>query len=136
MNIYIDTCVLPRLQLQAGQVYRDRYGSALGFELLPMFDLQEFEDNLKQNLDLLAGGPLMFHEPVWGVDHAAPKGSPAWEEGMFHLQMTKKYADILHNLDETRTRTGKLPKYLEERYRHAEVLLRNTLDAMEEHEDG
>ena len=52
------------------------------------------------------------------------------------IALRVKYADILHNLDETRTRTGKLPKYLEERYRHAEVLLRNTLDAMEEHEDG
>ena len=44
-----------------------------------------------------------------------------------------KYADVLHNLDETRTKTGKLPKYLEERYRHAEELLKKALDAMEEH---
>jgi len=50
------------------------------------------------------------------------------------LAIRVKYADILHNLDATRTKSGKLPKYLEERYRHAEVLLRNALDAMEEHE--
>ena len=49
------------------------------------------------------------------------------------LAIRVKYADILHNLDATRTKSGKLPKYLEERYRHAEVLLRNALDAMEEH---
>ena len=48
------------------------------------------------------------------------------------LAIRVKYADILHNLDATRTKSGKLPKYLEERYRHAEVLLRNALDAMEE----
>ena len=96
MNFYIDTCVLPRLQLQAGEFYRKYFGPSLGFELLMMFDLQGFEENLVQNLDLLTGGPLMFHEPVWGVEHSAPKGSKAWEEGMYHLQLTKKYAEILH----------------------------------------
>ena len=96
MNIFIDTCVLPRSQLEAGRVYREHYGLSLGFELLPMFDLQDFEEDLKRNLQLFAEGPLMFHEPVWGVDHAAPKGSPVWEESMYHLRMTKKYADILH----------------------------------------
>lgn len=96
MNIYIDTCVLPRLQLQTGRIYREHFGKSLGFELLMMFDLPGFEENLKQNLDLFADGPLMFHEPVWGVDHAVPKGSKAWEEGMYHLQLTKKYAEILH----------------------------------------
>ena len=96
MNIYIDTCVLPRSQLQTGRIYREQFGPELGFELLMMFDLPEFEENLKQNLDLFAEGPLIFHEPVWGVEHSAPKGSIAWEEGMYHLRLTKKYADILH----------------------------------------
>ena len=95
MNIYIDTCVLPRSQLQTGRIYRERFGSRLGFELLMMFDLPEFEGNLEQNLDLFTGGPLMFHEPVWGVEHSAPKGSADWEKSMFHLRLTRKYAEIL-----------------------------------------
>lgn len=95
MALYIDTCVLPRSQLQTGRIYRDRFGDGLGFELLMMFDLPDFEENLRQNLSLFESGPLMFHEPVWGVEHAAPKGSPAWEEGMYHLRLTKKYAEIL-----------------------------------------
>ncbi len=95
MNIFVDTCVLPRLQLQAGKLYRERFGPSLGFEILMMFDLQGFEEDLRRNLQLFTEGPLMFHEPVWGVDHAAPKGSPAWEEGMYHLQLTRKYAEIL-----------------------------------------
>ncbi len=94
MNIYIDTCVLPRSQLQTGRIYRERY-SSLGFELLMMFDLPDFEENLKQNLELFKAGPLVFHEPVWGVEHSAPKGSKAWEDGMFHLRLTQKYAEIL-----------------------------------------
>ena len=95
MNIFIDTCVLPRCQLQTGRIYRERFGPRLGFELLMMFDLPEFEENLKQNLDLFTGGPLMFHEPVWGVEHSAPKGSTEWEKSMFHLRLTGKYAEIL-----------------------------------------
>ena len=52
------------------------------------------------------------------------------------IALRVKYADVLHNLDETRTRTGKLPKYLEDRYTHAEALLRKAIEAMEEHDDG
>lgn len=96
LNTYIDTCVLPRSRLEEGRIYRERFGPSLGFELLAMFDLSDFEDNLKQNLDLFAGGPLLFHEPVWGVDHSAPKGSTVWEEGMYHIRLTAKYAQILH----------------------------------------
>lgn len=96
LNIYIDTCVLPRSQLEEAQIYRERYGPSLGFELLAMFDLPDFEENLKKNLDFFAAGPLMFHEPVWGVEHSAPKGSREWEESMYHLKLTAKYAKILH----------------------------------------
>ena len=96
MNFYLNTCVFPRSHLEAGKIYRDRFGPSLGFELLMMFDLPDFEENLKQNLDLLAGGPVRFHEPVFGVEHSAPRGSAAWEEGMYHLRLTQKYARILH----------------------------------------
>ena len=95
MIICVDTCVLPRCQLEEGRLYRDAFGKELGFELLPMFDLPAFEADLKKNLALFAEGPLFFHEPVWGVEHTAEKGSPAWEESMFHLRLTQKYARIL-----------------------------------------
>ena len=61
--------------MQTAGIYRERFGPGLGFELLMMFDLQDFEENLKNNLELFAGGPLIFHEPVWGVEHSAKKGS-------------------------------------------------------------
>ncbi len=95
MGIYIDTCVLPRAHLEAGRFYRELFGRSLGFELLMMFDLKNFEDDLKQNLDLFSSGPLLFHEPVWGVEHTSPRGSAAWEESMRHLRLTQKYARIL-----------------------------------------
>ncbi len=95
MNIYIDTCVLPRSHMETGNIYRDRFGAGLGFELLMMFDLPDFEANLRANSSLFSGGPLMFHEPVWGVEHSAPRGSQAYEEGMYHIRKTQEWAEIL-----------------------------------------
>ncbi len=96
MNLFLDTCVLPRLRLEEALAYREAFGGDLGFELLPMFDMPGFEDNLRKNLSFLENVPLTFHEPVWGVEHTAPRGTPAWAESMYHLELTKKYADILH----------------------------------------
>ncbi len=61
-----------------------------------MFDLPGWEENLKRNLPMLMQGPLMFHEPVWGVEHTAPPPTPGWEESMVQLKLTRKYADLLH----------------------------------------
>ena len=96
MKIYIDTCVLPRSLLETGRLYRDRFGTSLGFELLMMFDLPDFEPSLKRNLDLFSGAPLLFHQPVWEVEPSAPKDSAAWEKSLYHLRLTQKYAGILH----------------------------------------
>ena len=94
-KIYIDTCVLPRCQLETAKIYREAFGD-IGFELLPMFDMPEFEPNLEANLDFLREVPVCFHEPVFFVEHSAPKGSPEYVQSMHHLALTKKYADILH----------------------------------------
>lgn len=96
MDLLIDTCVFPRCRLEEADTLRKRFGKRLGFELLPMFDLPDFEENLKKNLTLFCGCPLYFHEPVWGVEHSAPKGSDAYEKSMYHIRLTQKYADILH----------------------------------------
>lgn len=99
MPVYIDTCVLPRSRLETAALYRERFGTELGFELLMMFDLPEWEENLKKNLSFFSRSPLIFHEPVWGVEHTAPRGSAAWEQSMFHIRLTKKYAQILRPSD-------------------------------------
>lgn len=95
MKLYIDTCVLPRSSLETAAYYRTCCSPRIGFELLPMFDLPSFEENLRQNMGLLAEGPLIFHEPVWGVEHTAEDGTAAYEESMYHLRLTRKYADLL-----------------------------------------
>ncbi|MBQ7170466.1 MAG: TIM barrel protein [Synergistaceae bacterium] len=95
-KIYINTCVLPRCQLETAGIYRGAFGDKVCFELLPMFDLPEFEANLEANIDFLRESPVSFHEPVFCVEHSAPKGSTAYEESMRHIMLTKKYADILH----------------------------------------
>ena len=95
MTLSVDTCVLPRLHLEEAALYREAFGEGLGFELLPMFDMPAFEGNLRENLPFFESVPLTFHEPVWGVEHTAPRGTPAWEESMYHLELTRKYAEIL-----------------------------------------
>ena len=95
-KIYIDTCVLPRCQLETAKIYREAFGDMIGFELLPMFDMPEFEPNLEANIDFLGGVPICFHEPVFFVEHSASKCSPEYEQSMHHIMLTKKYADILH----------------------------------------
>ncbi len=95
MNVYVDTCVLPRCRMETAKIYRERFGSRLGFEFLPMFDMAEFEANLKENLDVFMECPLDFHEPVFCVEHTAKKGTSEYEESMYHINLTKKYADIL-----------------------------------------
>jgi sugar phosphate isomerase/epimerase len=94
-KIYVDTCVLPRCQLETAKIYRDAFPN-IGFEILPMFDLPEFEANFEANIDFFREGPVCFHEPVFFVEHSAPKGSPEYEQSMHHIMLTKKFADILH----------------------------------------
>ena len=127
MGIYVDTCVLPRNRLETAQVYRERFGNGLGFEILMMFDMSEFEENFLKNIDFFAEGPLMFHEPVLGVDHAFPRGSTVWEEGMYHLRLTKKFAEVLHPpLMVYHLNNGQvIPEKKEE-------MLRNSLENLEE----
>ena len=96
MKIYINTCVLPRCRLETAKIYREAFGDKVCFEILPMFDLPDFESNLEANIDFLREGPVSFHEPVFCVEHSAPKGSPEYEETMRHIMLTKKFADILH----------------------------------------
>ena len=96
VHLLIDTCVLPRCKLEEAQIYRNIFGDKIGFELLPMWDLSDFEANLQKNLPFLMDGDLMFHEPVWGVEHTAPKGTPAYEKSMQYLLLTKKYAEIMN----------------------------------------
>ena len=90
---------MPRCRLETAELYRKRFGPELGFELLMMFDLPDWEEDLKRNLSFFSRGPLIFHEPVWGVEHSAPRGSNDWEQGMFHIRKTREYAQILRPSD-------------------------------------
>ena len=95
MDLLIDTCVLPRAHLEEALYYPEHTDIPLGFELLPMFDLPAFQDNLEANLSVFQNRPLVFHEPVWGVEHTAPMGTLAYDASMFHILLTLKYARIL-----------------------------------------
>lgn len=95
MDLLIDTCVFRRCHMEEAEIYRSHFGSTFGFEILPMFDLPDFEENFRKNIRLFQDCPLFFHEPVWGVEHTAPAGSPAYQESMHHILLTRKFTDIL-----------------------------------------
>ena len=130
LPVYIDTCVLPRSRLETAELYRKRFGPELGFELLMMFDLPDWEEDLKRNLPFFSRGPLIFHEPVWGVEHTAPRGSAVWEQGMYHIRLTEKYArilrpsDMVYHLNNCVIPDGK-----------RDVLLNTSLESLEEMRD-
>lgn len=127
MSLLLDTCILPRCKLETAQIYKEKFGPELGFEFLPMFDLPEFEENLRENLSLFSGCTPFFHEPVWGVEHSAPKGSQAFEEGMYHINLTKKYAEILRPTDMVYHLNN--CRFLPE---HKDAMLRTSLENLDE----
>ncbi len=95
-EIYINTCVLPRCKLETAKIYHEAFGGKIGFEILPMFDLPEFEADFEANIEFFREGCVSFHEPVFCVEHSAPKGSPEYTESMYHIMLTKKFADMLN----------------------------------------
>lgn len=46
--------------------------------------------------------------------------------------LSVKYADLRHNMDESRSEHGKLPKYLKERYRLAGMMVGEALERLQE----
>lgn len=95
-SIYINTCLFGD-HLSRVQEYAQAYGGRLGFEILAMFDMPDFEQSLRENLALLQEHPVAFHGPVFRVEHAAPRGTRQYEESMHHVRLTLKYARILRS---------------------------------------
>jgi len=95
--LLINTCVFGAERFSDVRDYIAAYGNRIGFEILAMFDLPDFEDRLRENLDLLAGCSISFHGPVYCAEHSAPRGSAEYEETMWHVRKTLEYARILHS---------------------------------------
>lgn len=93
--VYVNTCVYGAEKLPLIEDYRRRYGDRIGFEVLSMFDLPDFEPQLNRCLETLKSCPVSFHGPVFCAEHSAPKGSAAYEETMWHIRKTEEYARIL-----------------------------------------
>lgn len=90
--IFVNTCVYGAKKFPLVRDYIEEYGADIGFEILSMFDLADFEPNLKASLDILEQQAISFHGPVFCAEHSAPKGSPEYEETMWHIGKTLEYA--------------------------------------------
>ena len=71
--IYINTCVFGASGMDRIPELLRRYPGRLGFEVLSMFDLPDFEPALQRHLDDLAACPVSFHGPVYEAEHSAPR---------------------------------------------------------------
>lgn len=95
--IFINTCPFGGASFSRVRDYAAAYGKRLGFEILSMFDLPEFEGELRGCLDVLQEHRIGFHGPVYFAEHSAAKGTEQYEETMRHVLLTFKYAKILRS---------------------------------------
>ena len=92
--VFINTCLFKK-SFSRVRDYSKAYGNRIGFEILSMFDLPEFEQALRDNLDVLQEHQIAFHGPVFCAEHSAARGSAEYEETMRHVRRTLQYARIL-----------------------------------------
>ena len=95
--IYINTCVFGASGMDRIPELLRRYPGRLGFEVLSMFDLPDFEPALQRHLDDLAACPVSFHGPVYEAEHSAPRDGQTYERTMYHVRKTLEYARLLHS---------------------------------------
>ena len=93
--VYVNTCVFGTKKMNLLPDYIEKYKGQIGLEVLSMFDLPDFEQKLEKYLPVLQACPISFHGPVFCVEHSAPKGSKEYDESMFHIRKTLKYAKAL-----------------------------------------
>ena len=95
-TIYINTCVYGTAKLDLVPDYDAKYGQKIGFEILPMFDLKEYEEKLTPVLPVFRAHMISFHGPVFCAEHSAKRGTDAYEETMWHVKKMFPYAKELH----------------------------------------
>ncbi len=93
--VYVNTCVYGAQKFHLIRDYIDLFGENIGFEILSMFDLPEFEPALREEIPFLKKQRISFHGPVFCAEHSAKKGSDAYEETMYHVGKTLEYTKIL-----------------------------------------
>ncbi len=95
-TVFLDTCLFMADHLSEAKQFADRWGGRLGFEILPMFDLPEYQGILDVCLPIFEGHRISFHGPVFCAEHSAPKGSQEYVETMRHIRLLLPYIRHLH----------------------------------------
>ena len=96
-RIDINTCVFGTEKMEKVPEYKAAYGQDIGFEILAMFDLPEFEGKLKAQLPVFSDSAVAFHGPVFEAEHSARRGTKEYEQTMWHVRKTHEYAKLLHS---------------------------------------
>ena len=93
--VFINTCVFGVKKMPLIKDYVERYRDDIGFEILSMFDLPDFEQALINAVPYFETQQISFHGPVFFTEHSAPKGTKAYESSMWHVNKTFEYAKRL-----------------------------------------
>lgn len=75
--------------------YLNLYGDKIGFEILPLFHEESYEDELKMQISRLQKTTVSFHGPYYMAEHSAPKGTEAYEKTISMLKTTLEYSKLL-----------------------------------------
>ncbi len=95
-ELTVNTCLFGIEKLDRILFYRERFGDALGWEILPMFERPEYVAALQKLVPHLTDCAVSFHEPVFGVEHSVKKGSMADQRTTVLLERMLPYVEQLH----------------------------------------
>ena len=76
--------------------YTDLY-NGIGVEVFPLFDKEEYEEELKYCIPQLEKVPVSFHGPYYKAEHSAPQGTEAYEKTMNMVAKTLEYSIKLNS---------------------------------------
>ena len=96
-DVFVNTCVFAAKKMHLLPDYANRYQGRIGFEILSMFDLPDFEEELKKCIPILKACPISFHGPVYCAEHSAAKGTAEYDETMWHINKTIEYSKLLNS---------------------------------------
>ncbi len=89
MNLFISTNLLDPVANECLYNLMEQFSDAgLGVEIFPHFHENGYADVLTSKYEMLKDVPITFHEPYYGAEHSAAKGTPEYKRTMDYCKST------------------------------------------------
>ena len=96
MEISINTVAFKTGSLTLAEKYIKKYGDRVGFEILPKFDEDIYEQDINSALDILRGREIAFHDVTFLAEHSAKRGTAEYEQTMKMMRQIIPYCRELN----------------------------------------